>query len=226
MIPSQPPLLKTSSIGSEPPSDTTSHNTTQSATPSPPASVDLPLKDQKPEPSNSNPVPPEETTTKPRKLFTNKLHLVRRKSYEEAQNNSAPIVSQRSNDSSKIENEKIQRFINNLVSAISLVNSQQPHADKQLKQRKKRAQTRWYLAYTIIRNPFLREHRKQYLKLQTTIRVLTISDSDGNTQHSIEQNISLVSVVKHEIETPTSKIEVLQQENMNSSITYTQTTHT
>ena len=232
MMFSQLPTLKTSSTSDEPLSAKISDSTTQSTTPSLPSSADLPIDDQKPKPITSDPIPKEETTTKPRRLLTNQIHLVRRKSYEEAQNNSAPFVSQRSNKSNhenhspKIENDKIRAFINNLVSAISSSGTQQTHVDKQLKQRKKRAQIRWYLAYTIIRNSSLRELRKQYLKQQTTIRVLTISDDHGNTQHSIEQNISLVSVNKYEIETPTAKIEVLQKENMNSSIAYTQTTHT
>jgi hypothetical protein len=190
------PILKSPNTNDESSSDTISYNTTQSSTPL--THEDLTLVDQevpeisadnpKIKPNDSDPVPTEEkhdiqptTTTKSRKSFTAKSHFLRRKSYEEAQQNSPSIISQRSDNSislcdqnntnddhethySKIINEKIRTIINNLLSAISHSTSQQTYVDKQLKQRKKRAQIRWYLAYTIIRNPSLHALRKQYLK--------------------------------------------------------------
>jgi hypothetical protein len=195
MILFKQPILKFSSTNDELASDKISFNSLQSAAPLARASLpltdqevpDISMDNQKIKKNDYDAVPTEEehdtqeTTTKSRKLIPNKLYRVRRTSYEEAQENSAVTVSQRSDNSislhdqnntdddhrshySEIRNEKIQTGVNNLVSAISHSTTQQKSEDKKQILRKKRARTRWYLAYTIIRNPSLHKLRKKYLK--------------------------------------------------------------
>lgn len=94
-----------------------------------------------------------------RRAFTNKIYFLRSKSYQKAQDSSPPIVLPRPKNFRSKRNrthEIVEIGVQSLTSLINdSISKQNPRT---------RARTRWYLAYTLIRNPSLCQYRKKYLK--------------------------------------------------------------
>jgi hypothetical protein len=135
--------------------------------------------------------------------FDNKIYFLRTTSYYEAQQRSPPVISQRLINSSSLRNQ-IRSCVNNpLNSILKSIKSLSHHSSEQQtlteenhievfngKQRiikRKRARTRWYLAYTIIHNPWLSKLRKKALLEEK----LCLQHSEQTTQLN-RQNLILV----------------------------------
>ena len=150
-------------------SDTTVNGTIQSSTSLTVASSTS--VDQKvPEGSANHPNP---SRLNSRKAFTNRLYILRTKSYEKAQQLSLPIISSISDNAFSALNENnatdpensyseiVLASIDHLVSSTNHANTKQTSTTSIQQMRGKRARTRWHLAYTLIRNPSLRELRRR-----------------------------------------------------------------
>ena len=152
-------LLKQPTLKTSPTTDvSTSNNTTQPSTGV--KSVD-----------NQNTVLKRTTdgpSIKSDQSVTTKICFLRTKSYQDAQDSSPPIVLQkpngfipshnRDNHHARRTTDLVRLAVEHLVSLIGYVNP----SDEQ--KRKKLVQNRWYLAYSLIRNPCLSKYRKQYLE--------------------------------------------------------------